>query len=507
MKKLFSAALAAALLSTLFVGCGDGGNGQNSGDTDSQITLQVDIGGLVPTLSDTPTVEDPDVFVVTQKIADQFMKDHPNVKIEWVRNKKKGTISEFSEWATIQFSASTGPDILEAWGTNFASKGWFSDLTDELNRPNEYIEGNTAWKDSFPSYIWKDIMTCDVNGNILAVPVTLNPGTATAYFYNKDLFSSLGLQVPQTWEQLLANAKVANDAGKIGIAPWGPSSGTGNKNINTGLWDIQFSLSPMYIKAILDKVDYDKDGVMSYPESLRAAYEGHFYAQNNAYAQDMWKQLKRKCTEYLKQGYENTDYETDWLMGNVAMLEDGVWRLPSEKSNVLREFEFDLFPAPVITKETSQYVADIEYTENGPWQPPIQESFTIVKPSLQGRSDDHYKYSLMFLKYLTTPDNVNLIVTEKHGSLIGAVKGTAIPKELEDWFNRPFPKVPNYKWPSGFTPDGQVAMSKVLEQWVKGMIDDKTFYKEYDEAFKKDIDNAIKQNNTDTTGWSEYIPA
>ena len=45
----------------------------------------------------------------------------------------------------------------------------------------------------------------------------------------------------------------------------------------------------------------------------------------NDYAKDLWRQVKKIC-EILQEGFENIDYETKWMLGKVAILEDGLWR-------------------------------------------------------------------------------------------------------------------------------------------------------------------------------------
>lgn len=101
----------------------------------------------------------------------------------------------------------------------------------------------------------------DAANNIVAVPLTLYPGTATAYYYNKAIFAKLGLSVPTEWADFVAICKKINSAGYVAVAPW-----KDNKKITTGLWDIQFSLGPTFSYALKDQWDLDKSGTMSQNE-------------------------------------------------------------------------------------------------------------------------------------------------------------------------------------------------------------------------------------------------
>src|SRR5690606_35591896 len=58
---------------------------------------------------------------------------------------------------------------------------------------------------------WFDSKTMTVNretGDLLTVPVNPN---ITLLFYRADLYAEKGLQVPETWDELLVNAKALNN--------------------------------------------------------------------------------------------------------------------------------------------------------------------------------------------------------------------------------------------------------------------------------------------------------
>ena len=230
-------------------------------------------------------------------------------------------------------------------------------------------------------------MTTDAAGNILAVPYTLYAGTATAYYYNKSIFKELNITPPTEWNDFISICKKINKAGYISVAPW-----SANKTISTDVWDIQFSLGPSYASKIIDVWDLDKNGSMSQNELLRAAYKGEFYAKNNKAVLDMYSKVKEKYTDVLQTGAASTDYEALWNQGKVAMMEDGLWRYPTELSNTKRDFEFGIIPVPVATGQTSQYAADVEYGK-GPYQPPICTSLNIVKSAVDKKGEGAKKYA------------------------------------------------------------------------------------------------------------------
>lgn len=485
-----------------FAGCGSGNTSSSvkSGDygvvnDGKPVTLLLELGGFIPSANTEPTAEAPTVFRSMQYLADEFTKMYPNVTIEW--DNTKGSFGNWSQWMTTQVAAGTAPAVTFLHGATYADKGWFVPLDNILEQPNIFIDGNTKWKDIFPSYLWNSYMTADANENIVAIPYSLYPGSATAYYYNKDIFKKVGVSVPKNWEEFITACKKINDAGYIAVGP-API----NKTVNVNNWDIQFSLGPVYAAAIKDKWDYNGDGIMSQKELLRAEYEGVFYAKNNPAVLKMYGQVKRKYTEVLQKGAGNTDYESLWTQGKVAMMEDGLWRLPNENANTQRKFDFGLFPAPVADSATFSEAADIEMSK-GPYQPPISHSFNIVKPTVESKGEGYQDATVKFLQWITKPENMSQCILEQHGTSIGAVKGTAIPPELNEWFQCEFPKLPQAQWATTTTIEGTNLTSRYLELWVSGYIDDNKFIEQYDKALKKGIEDQISGLGVDTTGWKK----
>lgn len=460
-----------------------------------KITLLCDIGNYIPTLNTEANANSPTVYQSTQHLADEFTKMYPNVTIKWDRT--KAGFGDWAQWMTTQIAAGTAPDIVFLQGSTYADKGWFERLNEYLDKPNIFISDNTKWKDTFPAYMWNSYMTSDAKGNIVAIPFTAYPGTATAYYYNKDIFQKVGVSVPKNWEEFISISKKINAAGYIAVAPW-----LLNKKIVVNNWDIQFSLGPVYADTFRSKWDFNNDSVMTQDELLRAEYEGLFYAENNPAVLDIYSQIKRKYTQVLQKGAQNTDYETLWTNGKVAMMEDGLWRLPTENANTKRKFEFGMFTPPIADTSTSQYAAKIEYTD-GPYQPPIETSLNVVKPTVEKKGDGAEETAIRFIQWLTTPKNNSQIVLEKHGESIGVVKGTTIPPELNTWFKQKFPKIPSCQWVTGPTVDSTNTMSRYLEMWVDGYITDQQFKKEYDAALKAGINSQIQAMNIDTSTWKE----
>lgn len=511
--KRITAAVLSGLMCLNFASCKDG---ENSSSADAwngilindgkPLTLLVDINGLMPTTNTEPTEQQPTVFRSIQDITDEFTEMFPNVRVQWAYSKK--SVGDWAQWMTTQISSSDAPDIVMMHGSEYSDRGWFINLDEMLEEPNLFVEegtrGSERWKDMFPDYMWTSDMTSDAAGNIVAVPVMCYPGTATAYFYNKEIFAELNLEIPRTWEQFKSVCKTVSDAGYVAVAPWSL-----NAKANIDVWDVQFSLGPTYAEKIKEQWDYDGNGYMTQDELLRAVYEGVFYGQgqNRGNILSLYNEVKYKYNEILQTGAADTDYEPLWNQGKVAMMEDGMWRLGAENVNAERKFEYGIFATPLADSATSKdYCADFE-TGQGAYNPPIAESFNICKQAAEQKGEAHLLASKLYLMWLTAPKNINKMVDEKAGEYVGAVYGTAIPAEIEDYIRGEFARTPSCQWTTGVTVATQNTMSRYFQYWVAGKYSDDQFLKSYDKKLHEGAVEMIGALGIDTSSWKNgYDP-
>lgn len=502
IQRLAGGALALAMVLS-FTGCGDAGKTVSGTGGDRALTeaeqqygvlyggkpytLRVDLNTLMPSEDTT----NPSANKAAQVIADEFTAMFPNVTVEWERTKG----DDWAYWMTTQLASNSAPDICFLQGSQYGDRGWFVALNDYLETPNVFVEGNSRWKDQFPEYVWENYLCTDAGDDIVAVPLTLYPGTATAYYYNKAIFKELNLEIPTEWKDFVAICKKINEAGYVAVAPW-----KANKKINTGLWDIQFSLGPVFSYALKDRWDLDGSGTMSQSELLKAAYKGVFDLSADNGGMAMYNLVKEKYTDILQTGAASTDYEALWNEGKVAMMEDGLWRLPTENANTERDFEYGMFPVPVATTATSPLSSDVTY-EKGAYNPPIHESYQLVKATLEAKGEGAEEVCIRFLQWLTVPDNLDLLIEEGKGAFIGAVKGTMIPSVLDEWLENDFARMPSAQWIMWPTSDSYLRMSKQLEMYVRGMIDQDAFIEAYNTELHKGVESQAEGLGLDPGTW------
>ena len=367
----------------------------DAGSSSGKVRLVVDLHGYTPSTNRTPTADSPDVFNSTYYIAEAFMEENPDVEIVWARTKPVGGMdAEVAQWFTTQIAGGTVPAIAFSWGTRYQDRDWYLPLDEYLDSPWEYEGGYATWKDVFRDYLWESNSVINARGETVAIPLTVYPGASTGYFYNKTAFSAAGIEeVPVTWGQFVTATEKLEEKGYVGVAPWLYFDTT----TTFDAWVFISVMSPAYAGALMDVIDYDGNGIMSSAEQARACLEGVF-STSHEYTKDMYRNLKYYYTHMLKTGWASIDYNAQWLNGTVGIREEGLWAIPSENSNVVRNFDYGVFVAPLVSTDTSPYVKDVEFS-NGPYNPAPDLAVNIMKAAVEGKPEV-LDAALRFLKYI-----------------------------------------------------------------------------------------------------------
>lgn len=142
-----------------------------------------------------------------QKMADEYMAAHPNVKVEITVLENEA----FKSKLTTVMQSGEPPDIFQSWGggvmNEYAKAGLLKDITADLN-----ADGG-AWRNTFAPgalgvYSYKD--------ENYGVPWDMG---MIGFWYNKALFKKAGIEnPPTTWTELLEAVKKLKAAGITPIA-------------------------------------------------------------------------------------------------------------------------------------------------------------------------------------------------------------------------------------------------------------------------------------------------
>lgn len=181
--RIIAITLAAILCGSLTASCGNG-SPDNSLKDSSPITLTI-------WHNDTQSSDPDSRHQRVLKVADQYMKSHPQVTIEIV-----GNVGEEKMFTSML--AGSGPDLVKpnwVYGGQWGVTGVLADLTDAVNEDVSFD------KDDIISAAWD---RCTYKGHIYTIPDEIN---SSELYYNIDLLSRNGYDgPPKTYQELVEMA-------------------------------------------------------------------------------------------------------------------------------------------------------------------------------------------------------------------------------------------------------------------------------------------------------------
>lgn len=121
-----------------------------------------------------------------KKYADEFMKENPDIKVAITQARSDA----YKEKLPIAFNGSDQPDVFFTWGgswlKSFVDAGHVMDLTNKVDTANFH---QTALKNAM------------YDQKLYGLPLGIDIGLV---FYNKEIFKKYDIQVPKTFEELMA---------------------------------------------------------------------------------------------------------------------------------------------------------------------------------------------------------------------------------------------------------------------------------------------------------------
>jgi ABC-type sugar transport system, periplasmic component len=237
-------------------------------------------------------------------IVKAFMVKYPNVTIDM-----NGTeVTEHMTKMKMAAQSGTLPDMvwLEApTAKEMVAAGYLADLTSEIQSRgmNDYFQPGM-------------IDACTVDGKIYGLP---SEPLACGLWYNKAIFAKYNVQLPTTYEELLAAAKVFKQNGVVAIAQGAKS--------NFSVWAFQAMLARF---GFFDKLDNLLSGKEKWDNADFIKFYGKVKELTDAGA--------------FPTNVANLDYfqAVEMFMGgNAAMLDAGAWETSKlEKSAVAKDVGF-----------------------------------------------------------------------------------------------------------------------------------------------------------------------
>lgn len=388
-KRIISLLAVLAMSVSLIAGCGNSGKSEDAGSTakadggsaaDSSVTEKKE------EESQEPAGEAEAVTIWYyweteghQVALDQVIQEYNVSQSNYEVTAKYVPFADFKKQLSIGASADELPDIAILDSPDHASyveMGIFEDITGKFD-VGSYYEGT--------------VNSCTVDGKLYGVPFGVN---CLALYYNEDMLSEAGCEVPTTWDELMATAKalttdsvtgfalcsVQNEEGTFNFVPWLWSTGATSYDINNenGIRALSF------IQSLIN------EGVMS-----------------------------KECINWT-QG----DVMNQFIAGNVAMMENGPWQIPTMQSE-----------APDLNWKVTLIPKDSEYSSvlGG-------ENYAVI-------NGGNVEGALDFLTYATSEEKVKFMM-DKFG-YISADKTIAENQFEADSPYQPFVEELNYAMPRG----------------------------------------------------------
>lgn len=285
----------------------------------------------------------------------EYMKLHPNVKIEYVYQPQSG--GGYDKLLDTQFVAHKAPDAIQlnsGWITKYLEQGYLMQLDGYMHAPTPYSEGKN-WVDTFVN--GENAMTTlksrNKFGSIAYVPVDGGPGGAALLpiYYNKDMLDKAGVtNPPATWEEFIAACKKLKDAGMT------PVAADNNRFLNWIYSFIGQQMGDGYLPAMFDE-KYKKREL--YQDQAMVALLTGKVGKSDAVLSDEFDIVK-DFSQYWQNGWAGTGEQEAsqlFLYGKTAFIVDGNWQYGYYEENI-KNFKFGVMPFPLITKSTSKYAAE-----------------------------------------------------------------------------------------------------------------------------------------------------
>lgn len=153
---------------------------------------------------------------IWQKMADDYMAEHPNVVIEITVLENEA----FKSKLTTVMQSGEAPDIFQSWGGGTLNEQIEAGLVQDIT---PYLDADGgAWRDTFAPGA---LAVYGADGKNYGVPWDMG---MVGWWYNKELFAQAGIDSPPTtWAEFLVDVQKLKDAGITPIALGEGDSWTG----------------------------------------------------------------------------------------------------------------------------------------------------------------------------------------------------------------------------------------------------------------------------------------
>jgi len=363
--------LAVSILS----GCGKSNNDSSNSATNGNATEKPVEKVTISLLTDNTQ----DFANVAKAVIDAFQVKYPHITVEHETRPPGAEGDNF-----VKTRLSTG-DMNDVFFYNSGS------LMHALNPEENFLDlTNEPFMDNvIDSYK----PTVELNGKLYGVPAGSTMGGG--WFYNKKVYEELGLSVPQTWAELIANNDKIKEAGIIPVIGTYKDSWTTQLIVLADYYNVH-ALNPTFAE------DYtaNKAKYATTPAALRGF---------------------EKLQEIGEKGYQNEDFLATTYDTGLKMLAEGQGA----------HYPMLTFAIPVLEQNFADLMDNIGFFAQ-PGDSPDQNGLTVWMPSgaYISKQSDHIEEAKLFLEFLTTAEGVAAWSSASKPVGPWAVKGVEVEDDV-----------------------------------------------------------------------------
>ncbi|MEK4877921.1 MULTISPECIES: ABC transporter substrate-binding protein [Paenibacillus] len=383
VRKVSSMLAGALLLSGMLAGCGNSNNnesastntGNKAGTSNETVSNAADEKVTISLLTDNSQ----EAVNASKALIEAFEAKYPNITVESETRPSGAEGDNF-----VKTRLATG-DMNDVFFYNSGSQMQtlnpsqnFLDITSEPFMDNVI--------DSFKT-------TVSFEGKVYGVP---NGSTYSGgWFYNKKVYSDLGLSVPKTWADLMANNEKIKAAGIV------PVIGTYKDN-----WTAQMIVLADYYNLQLDNPTFAED-----------------YTANKAKFATTPAALRgfEKLQEVYDKGYMNSDSLATTYDAGIAMLAEGKGA----------HYPMLTFAVPVFEQNFPDQLQDIGFFAQ-PGDDASKNGLTVWMPggAFIYKNSEHTEQAKLFLEFMTTPEGLAAWGSQSKPTGPWGIKGAALPDNV-----------------------------------------------------------------------------
>lgn len=374
-KALLMITVCAVMILSILAGCSnsnnEGSDQNNKENTPKSQAEKVTISLLTDNTQD---------FVnVSKSVIEAFQAKYPNITVE---HETRPPGAEGDNFVKTRFSTGDMNDVF------FYNSG---SLMHALNPEQNFLDlTNEPFMDNV---IDSFKPTVTLNGKLFGVPAGSTMGGG--WFYNKKVYADLGLNVPTTWAELIANNEKIQAANIIPVIGTYKDSWTTQLIVLADYYNVQ-AQAPTFA----DDYTANKAKYATTPSALRSF---------------------EKLQEIGEKQFQNKDFLATTYDAGLKMLAEGQGA----------HYPMLTFAIPVLEQNFPDQMDDIGFFAQ-PGDSPEHNGLTVWMPSgaYISKQSEHPEEAKLFLEFLTTPEGIAAWSSASKPVGPWAVKGVEVADDV-----------------------------------------------------------------------------